>query len=341
MQKYSFGQIEKLIVHHVGNKNSDDGVMFSETLSDFNNVENHIQSLLKKNFQLNEFYKFYFAPDISLNPIFQFASSIFSENDFIEQSQNIARYLYDKSTHPQIKGGELLIFLMNNCIFNGEELNIIGIFKSEKKDSFIKFDISPDSYNLNSELGMNVKKLDKGCLIFNTNQNDGFVVAITNNVNSLDTQYWKDEFLHVKSINNEYNQTNTFLNITKSFIKERLTEGVPKSEQIDFLNSAIGYFKENDSFNKPEFEKTIFEKDEIIDSFREFNEDYQSKNKLEIDDKFQISTNAVKKQARAFKRILKLDENFDILIKGDKKLIEKGIDEQGRKFYKIYYDKEK
>jgi hypothetical protein len=341
MQENLFGHIEKLIVHNVGNKSSDEGVGFSNTLSNFKNVEKHINSLLTKNFHLNEFYKFYFAPDISLNPVFQFASSIFRNENFIEQSQNIARYLYDKSTHPKIKGGELSIFLLNSCVFNGEEMNILGMFKSEQKDSFIKFNMSSDSFNLNSEEGMNVKKLDKGCLIFDTNQEDGFLVAVTDNTNSIEAQYWKDEFLHVNSTNNEYNQTNSFLDITKDFVKESLTDNLSKSEQIDILNRSIDYFKENDSFNKTEFEKNVFENDEIIDSFRKFNEDYRVKNEIEVNDNFQISPNAVKKQIRSFKRILKLDENFDILIKGNKDLIEKGVDSDGRKFYKIYYNVEK
>ncbi|MBK6777842.1 MAG: hypothetical protein IPG74_19090 [Flavobacteriales bacterium] len=48
----------------------------------------------------------------------------------------------------------------------------------------------------------------------------------------------------------------------------------------------------------------------------------------------------MKRQARIFKSVLKLDKNFHIYIHGDRNRIEQGVDEQGRKFYKIYYDKE-
>ena len=47
----------------------------------------------------------------------------------------------------------------------------------------------------------------------------------------------------------------------------------------------------------------------------------------------------VKKQARAFKSVIKLDKNFHIYIHGDRDLIEQGEDERG-KFYKVYYNKE-
>ena len=58
-------------------------------------------------------------------------------------------------------------------------------------------------------------------------------------------------------------------------------------------------------------------------------------------DNFSISTSAVKYQSRVFKSVLKLDNNFHIYIHGDKELIEKGTDNDGRKYYKIYYDLEK
>ena len=55
---------------------------------------------------------------------------------------------------------------------------------------------------------------------------------------------------------------------------------------------------------------------------------------------FDISNKAVKNQARVFKSILKLDKNFHIYIHGNKELIEKGTESDGRKYYKIYYDQE-
>ena len=55
-------------------------------------------------------------------------------------------------------------------------------------------------------------------------------------------------------------------------------------------------------------------------------------------DNFKISSQAVKKQSRIFKSVLKLDRNFDIYIHGDKNLIEKGTEKDGRKYYKIYWN---
>ncbi|MNE34745.1 37-kD nucleoid-associated bacterial protein [compost metagenome] len=114
-----------------------------------------------------------------------------------------------------------------------------------------------------------------------------------------------------------------------------------KADQIDLLNRSVEYFKSHDKFEKESFEAEVFDNPEIIQSFRNFDEQYRESKNVDISDNFQISSQAVKKQSRVFKSVLKLDKNFDIHIHGNKDLIEKGVERDGRKYYKIYYDEEK
>ena len=58
-----------------------------------------------------------------------------------------------------------------------------------------------------------------------------------------------------------------------------------------------------------------------------------------IEDEFGISDSAVKKQARSYKSVIKLDRNFHIYVHGNRNLLEQGEDEKG-KFYKVYYEEE-
>ena len=126
------------------------------------------------------------------------------------------------------------------------------------------------------------------------------------------------------------------MEIAKNFVAKQLPEEfeVGKTEQIDLLNRSVEYFKTNDSFNKKEFEK------EVIKSFRNYDKSYRDENSIKMTDNFEISAQAVKKQSKIFKSVLKLDKNFHIYIHGDKELIEKGVEKDGRKFYKIYYKEE-
>lgn len=345
MQNITLGEINKFIVHSIGNKNNGDGVRFSDILTDFDKIEEHIKQLLNNSFKFEELYQFFFLPNLELNPVYQFVSSIFkSKESFIEQSQNAGRYLYDKSTHPQIKSGELGIIYFNDCKINNEIVDCIGIFKSENKDTILKINNKENGFELTGEKGINTNKLDKGCLIFNTRKENGFLISVVDNTNkSSEAQYWKDDFLGIKTIKNDFHQTNQFLGIAKQFVTKQLDENfeVSKADKIDYLNRSVDYFKNSETFNKQEFEKQVFGDENLIESFQKFNQTYRQENEVELADNFQISSQAVKKQSRIFKSVLKLDRNFDIYIHGDKNLIEKGTEKDGRKYYKIYYQEEK
>ena len=115
---------------------------------------------------------------------------------------------------------------------------------------------------------------------------------------------------------------------------------VSKTDKIDFLNRSVDYFKKNETFDKQEFEEQVFGDSNVIESFRKFDQIYRQENEVELSDSFEISAQAVKKQARVFKNVLKLDKNFHIYIHGNREMIEQGIDENGRKYYKIYYEEE-
>jgi len=192
--------------------------------------------------------------------------------------------------------------------------------------------------------GVDVARFDKACLVFPTNAEEGFDVLIYDSANrGEEAVFWRETFLNVVPQANEYYQTNQFLNITKQFIAKQLPEeyDIAKTDQIDLLNKSVEYFRANESFDKKKFEKEVFDDSGMIKAFRKFETNYAEMNDLELTDKFDISTQAVKKQARVFKSVLKLDKNFHVYIHGDKSLIEKGYDERvGKSFYKIYFDEE-
>ena len=101
--KIFLGNIDKAVVHQVGNKTIGDGVKFSSKESSLDNVDNEINQLLKKVFLFEDTYQFYFEPTLSLNPVYTFIRNIFDDsNRLIEESQNISRYLYEKSVHPKM-----------------------------------------------------------------------------------------------------------------------------------------------------------------------------------------------------------------------------------------------
>jgi hypothetical protein len=345
--KFTFidATIEDFFVHRVGNKIANEEYYISKKNV---NVDDNLKELLGhyflSSFKSEELYCFNHDIELPLNEVYSCIRKVFNNPKLLyDQSINLAKHLYNQSVHPKIKGGEFYIVFFKDCILNAESVDAIGLFKSENKDTFLEVEQIIDGFYIESKKGININKLDKGCLIFNKKEKEGFTVSIIDNTNKVnEAQYWKNNFLSVTTINNNFHQTNQFLGIAKQFVTKQLSEDfeVSKTDKIDFLNRSVDYFKKHETFDKQEFESAVFADSSFIESFRKFDQTYRIENEVELSDNFEISAQAVKKQARVFKNILKLDKNFDIYIHGNRELIEQGVDENGRKYYKIYYENE-
>jgi hypothetical protein len=342
---FSSSKLKQLIVHFVGNKNNSDGYVLSNTT--VNKIDRETESILA-NYFLSPFknaetFKFWHESDLKINALYSFVSKILSDDLFVEESKNIAKHLYECSTHPNIKSGDLFIAELSDCIYGEEIVKAVAIFKSENKDDFLRSFRSGNHLEVQKLSGTNLSKVDKAALIFNSSKDDGFRVCVIDHSNrSFEAAYWKDDFLKLIPCADEYFHTSQFLSLTKNFVTKQLSEEfeVSKADKIDLLNRSVDYFKTHESFNKSEFESDVFRNSEIIESFRNFDTSYRLDNEIEITDNFEISPQAVKKQARVFKSVLKLDKNFHIYIHGNREMIEQGVDKDGRKYYKIYYDQE-
>lgn len=293
MNNLILGRLDKFIVHFVGNKTNGNGAQFSNTLTQCEGIEVHLKNLLNNNFQLYELYSFYFVPQLELNPIFNFVNLIFeATNEFVEQSQNCARYLYDKSIHPQIKAGELCFSYFRDCEFNGNIIDCISIFKSENKDTFLKIHSRGENFEIESESGININKLDKGCLIFNTEKENGYIIAIVDNTNKgTEAKYWIDDFLHVRPRKDSFNQTQNMLSLCKSFVSQ-LPSGNGKVEKATYMNRSVAALKE-ESVNINKFAEQVFEVPELVSEFKQYKETYLRKRDIEIDDTFETASSAI------------------------------------------------
>ncbi len=345
MIQYENAEIKNIAVHKVGNKLTDDGIHFSKAPVQFEDA--YTPSVLLKyfisSFNINELYRFAHTTDLSLNEVYTYAAKIFDKPELLhQQSVEIAKHLYEQSVHPKITAGELCVCYFTGLIIEERSVRAIGIFKSESKDTFLKIDQLSDDFKIRHEDGINVSKPEKGCLIFDDERENGYRLCLIDAQRSGDAQYWKDNFLNVDPVSNDYHNTKDFLSIAKNYVTKQLVEDfeVTKADQIDFLNRSVNYFKHNDTFDKDDFVEEVFQDKGIIQSFNTFDENYRQHHDIQLADTFDISPMAVKKQARVFKSVLKLDKNFHIYIHGNRDLIEQGMDDDGRKFYKIYFDEE-
>lgn len=302
--------------------------------------ENILKRIMLKPFVSHfQTYEFQHEIDISYNVLFELAKNIYERTDFIEQSAKIIQHLTSSSKHPNIKDGDVFLAKFDDIKMNNKYYEGLGIFKFEDKDSFVETSVENSMLELNFRKGIGSKKPDKACLVVFTEE--PFTVLIIDS-NTNETDYWQKDFINHKPKKDNVNDTNNFLTLTKSFITQQVPNEfeTTKADQIDFLNRSVEYFKTNETFEKEKFEEEVFKERDVIDSFRNFDDAYRRDNQVELSDSFEISAQAVKKQARVFKSVLKLDKNFHVYIHGNKELIEQGVDANGRKFYKLYYEEE-
>lgn len=294
--------------------------------------------LLKPFLSHHETFEFDHQVDLSYNVLFNIAKDIKEGADFNEESKKIHQHLVSVSTHPNIKDGDLFIVRFENIRMGNKYLDALGIYKFEQKESFIETANNEGRIEAVFKKGLGTKKPEKGCLVLF--DREPFTILVIDS-NSKETDYWRQDFIQYRSKQDNVNSTNNFLKMAKSYITDQMPSEfeVEKTDQIELLNKSIDFFKQNESFNKSEFEQSVLGDEDAIKSFQSFGNSYKETNDVEIHDEFDIAPQSVKKQSRIFKSILKLDKNFHVYIHGDRNKIEKGQDEQG-KFYKIYFENE-
>ena len=335
--------IEALIMHRIGNKGMDEGYKISDKCI---HLDSQLAMLLTKYFIgpfiSGEFYNLYHEASLELNEIYNYATKIFNDFSlFHEQSINIAKHLYNESSHPKIKAGELYIAYFHDCIVDGKNMDAIGIFKSENKDTFLKVLQTDEGFDIATESGININKLDKGCLIFNTEKEYGYLVAIVDNTNKgSEAKYWTDDFLHVRPRKDSFNQTQNMLSLCKSFVSQ-LPSDNGKVEKATYMNRSVEALKE-ESVNINTFAEQVFETPELVSEFKQYKETYQKERDIEIDDTFATASTAIKRRATGTMTTIKLDKNFDINIHGGEQYIVRGYDEdRGMYYYQLFFKEEK
>ncbi|OPA76168.1 hypothetical protein BVG16_18320 [Paenibacillus selenitireducens] len=345
-------EIQDIVIHRVGNKSKDEGVAVAKECFEIDNDELR-EALLKyflASFKFDATYRFHHEADIALNEVYTYTNAIFKDSTtFYDQSVHILRHLYEQSSHPQIKSGELYVVHFNHIIYDNFSVDAVGIFKSENKDEYLKIDEQePTEFQLQYEQGVNIKKLDKGCIIFNFNANAGFhvsLVDLSNKGPSNEAVYWRDDFLQVKVLEDEHYMTDQYIRMCSDFydnVVATTNDQFEKKEKLVFLNETIQHFAKNEQFVEETFFEEVIRDPEYTNMFKTYKETYEEMNELPPMTDFNISQNALKKVKRQFKNDIKLDTNIEIKVNNESfDYLEKGYDEERNMYYyKVYFNNE-
>lgn len=339
--------LERLVLHKVGNKAN--GELLSLSAAPFI-LNSDISSLLLKYFTSpfkgSQYYVFSNDSSVGFNGMYNCICNIFDDPkaNLYEESCNIANHLYDVSVHPNIKSGELYVTYMTQCYLDGEVIDAVGIFKSENKETYLKVFPQGDNFDIEQDNGININKLDKGCIVFNKDREDGFVVAVVDNVSKgNEAVYWIDDFLSLRQRQDSFFQTENMLSLCKNFVVDYLPQEyeLTKADQAEILNKTSNYFKENKNFDTDVFSEKVMESEDLKDKFKLYKGAYEKEYEMSLDDSFILNEEALKKASRYLRSVIKLDKNFTIYIHGKRDRVEIGEDEEkGLRYYKLYFEKE-
>ena len=341
--------ITSISIHKVGNKSNNEPIILSENKF---NPDDELTPLLKEFFlkpfreKEENYYRFNHETDLEFHPLFLLASKVFDapENTHLF-SKEITTHLYNQSTHPHIKSGEVYVVHFENIIIDNKKVEVLGVFKSEIKQDFLQFSETPNQIEPFLKHGVHLNKLDKGCLIFNTDKEEGYKILSIDS-NRYDARYWLESFLGVTPLADDNFYTKNYLKFCQDFARNVVLPAEDKKEEVLFMNRAVNHFAKNDEFEETHFLNDVIENPALIPEFKHYKEERAPRYKIEDITTFPIANTAVTATRKKIKNVINLDTNIQIKLdfinpESAERFVEKGWDEEKQMYYYlVYFNKE-
>ena len=315
-------------------------------------LNDEINGLLKEFFfkpfrdKEENYFRLHHEAGLEFNPIWEAAQRVFKAPAELHQaSRDIATHLFEKSNHPHIKSGECYVVHMTDVLLDNERVDALGIFKSEIKQDFLQFQENAGNLEMLIEQGVNLMRLDKGCLIFNKEAETGYKVLSIDS-NRYDAKYWIEEFLGLEPLTDENFYTKNYLKFCQNFAKDVVLPAEDKQQEVLFVNRAVNHFAKNDTFEESNFLNEVMDNPELIPEFKHYKSERGPKYSIEDVSSFQIANKAVSDSRKKIKNVINLDTNIQIKMdfinpESAEKFVEKGWDEErGMYYYLVYFNQE-
>jgi hypothetical protein len=301
-----------------------------------------------KSFRSLDLHRLHHHSSLSNNQLYACAAGIFENPEsLLDQSVVIAKHLYAKSHHPNIKSGDLCMALIGNIGLGGrDDVRALSIIKSESKQAFLQIAEHDGDLVLSTQQGIYPDKIDKGCLIIDHSGEDGYWVYLFDKSGG-NTHFWNRDFVGAKPVKSPEYLTRGYGELCVAFAEKGLPEELSQEDRAAMAKTALSYLSESEEFDEGEFKRATFSGEpEMIRKFDAFKTDYEKQRGRELDPNFAVSKQAAEQVKRRMKSRLRLDVGVDItfssaFLHGAEELLERGRDEERDMDYvKIYYYRE-
>jgi len=230
---------------------------------------------------------------------------IYDENTFLQNSKEIAAYLFDvMKINSDLESCDLAI-----CLYTVKDEKYVGIVKLDYKKLYThSIELLDDKFNIqmvSNEIGIPETGRRKQAAIIGTSGiNDEYQLRVLDKDAEKEGSDSKfvSEFLGADKIDDDNYKTKVFKNSAETWITNALSNNIKKAEDV---RSVLNYtLKEKQEINVQDFVENTLDDEELRTSFKEHMEDKGLEESFNIDKKW------VEKNLK--KRSIRTDNGFDI-----------------------------
>lgn len=230
---------------------------------------------------------------------------IYDENTFLQNSKEIAAYLFDvMKINAEIDSCDLAI-----CLYTVKDEKYVGIVKLDYKRLYThSIELLDDKFNIqmvSNEIGIPETGRQKQAAIVGTSGiNDEYQLRVLDKDAEKEGSESKfvSEFLGASKIDDDKYKTKVFKNTAENWITNALSNDIKKAEDV---RSVLNYtLKEKQEVNVKDFIENNIKDEELKESFKEHMDEKGLEESFNIDKKW------VEKKLK--KRSIRTDNGFDI-----------------------------
>ncbi len=334
-----------LVLAKVGNPQRDEPLQTSREVFHIEEADRGaITALFLKPFKNLVGHRFAHHSSLDQHEMHGYARAIFtSAHGLLEKGCEIARHLYAKSNHPNIKSGDLCIALVRDIEVDGESVQGLCILKAETTLPFLTISTHDGDLRLATEQGFLPEKIDKGCLILDKFASEGHYVLTFDRTGG-ESRFWVRDFLGVQAVPDAAFLTNAYTDMAVTFLEQEFAadEAAPE-EACTAAHEALTFFEEREQFDLADFEKEVLKSPEVAAKFAEHRAKVEEEQGQPLETTFEISHKDVGKARKKITAVLKLDTGVEIHLKPafvqEDGVMERGFDDdRGMKWIKVWFN---
>lgn len=340
--------LTQVSVHQIGNQSKDEGAFLSDQpiIMDESLQVALIDYCHRTFCRATDIYQFSHKVSMEYHVMAGLSKSMFSNSaDFHERSKDMVKHLYDQSTHPHIKSGDVMVIRLENVLMVDQLVDAIVVVKAENKDGFLKLSRIGNSIQVDSFEGIQLKRMDKGAIILDMESDEGYRAMTVDN-NNYDATYWIEDFLGIDYVHDNNFDTKSYVEMCKSFASDVIKETIDKKSQVDFVQQTFQYIDQVETLEIAEFKETMFGDQAMTEAFDDYRAKFEADRGVKISENFEVSQAVMKKQKQKLRNFIKLDTNIKIQLgfsnaSSVERFVEKGFDEEKNMYYyKCYFNTE-